>query len=264
MAALFKCSGGKVASEHKSPSEITIAQDGNVLHLCATGPGSRLSLLTAYTEKDNATFRLHFGAMLKQRGKWVMTWKGTKTEGRFLLIDHLGHSIRIQTHRTAFAAKTKLSSVYKNTKMDVWESDGGFSSVACWRFLGAEVLNQQLSMKYSNIYKFYDVPFFADNETNCLRFMSSMFLLLKLDYKLAKEATTKRNYKFWKDNWATDKKIIDTLTVASAFYEDLHSIFEDHPKKDKTIAQLVMTLRDSSGLDVSTLKLAAMMTSLKI
>jgi len=61
--------GGKVESGWASPSEIELWQDGKSMHLKATGGGSQLWILTAYTDKNSKNYRLHFGALLEQRGE---------------------------------------------------------------------------------------------------------------------------------------------------------------------------------------------------
>jgi len=70
---VFNAKSKIIGTPSDSPSEIMLTQDGNRMHLKATGSGSDLSLLTAYTKASSKFYKLHFRLLLKQWGKWDQT-----------------------------------------------------------------------------------------------------------------------------------------------------------------------------------------------
>jgi len=245
--------GGKVTSEWRNASEITLSQNGNKMCLKATGGGSHIYLLTAYTDKNSPAYRLHFGTLLEQKGDWELTWNRSTRKGKYLLIDHLGRSIRITVCESSEGGKNKLSGVYDDddVKMHVQESYAGYSSAACWRFLKDEVMNYELGMIYSSIYKKPGGLFYENDKTNCFRFLGSQYLHLKLPYDIAKRMTTKKDHAYWGGMLRSSKELKDCWKYGISFYNDLKSISRKHPKMLKTINQLGQQCRFATGTDVA-------------
>jgi len=254
MAALFltqEKGGGKVTSEWRNASEITLSQNGRKMELKATGGGSNLYILTAYTDKNSPDYRLHFGLLCEQKGEWELTWNRVTSKGKYLLIDHLAKSIRIAVCKSFERGKNKLADVYEDMKMHVEESYVGFSSAACWRFLKGEVMNFELGMMYSSIYTKAGGLFYEDNKTNCFRFMSSQYLHLMLPYDVAKRVTTKKNHAYWGGLLKSSRELKDCWKYGISFYNDLKKISREHPKLHKTIKQLGQQCRFTTGVDVA-------------
>jgi len=242
--------GGKVTSNWDTASEITLSQNGNKMYLKATGGGSHIYILTAYTDKNSPVYRLHFGTLLEQKGEWELTWNRITRKGKYLLIDHLGKSIRIAVCESSERAKNKFAGVYEDEKMHVLQSYGGYSSAACWRFLKDEVLNFELGMIYSSIYTKAGGLFYEDDKTNCFRLLASQYIHLKLPYDIAKRVTTKKNHAYWGGMLKSSRELKDCWKYGTSFYADLKSISREHPKLLKTINQIAQQCRFTTGTDV--------------
>jgi len=199
MSALFlthEKNGGKVTSEWRRASEIKICQDRKIMFLRVTGGGCHCYFLTAYTDRNTKPYRLHFGLLLEQKGEFQLTWNNDTRKGNFLLMDHLGTKMRIAVCKNFESARNKITGVFVDVKMDLERFYIGYSSAACWRWLKDEVMNWELGLKYSDVYKWRGGLFYAENMTNCFRFICSEYLHLQLPYEMAKRVTTKKNHEY--------------------------------------------------------------------
>jgi len=242
--------GGRVTSEWRNVSEIKLSQNGNTVYLKATGGGSHIYMLTAYTDKNSPHYRLHFGLLLEQKGEWELTWNKVTRKGKWLLVDHLGRKIRIAVCESSEIARNKLANVYNDVKMDVEQSYGGYSSAACWRWLKDEVINHELAMLYSSVYTKSGGLFYEEDKTNCFRLAVSKYLHLKLPYDLAKRVTTVHDHKYWLGELKSSRELKDCWKHAFSFYEDLKRISRKHPKMRKTINQLAEQVRFTTGSSI--------------
>jgi len=209
-----------------------------MMFLRVTGGGSHIYLLTAYTDKNSSKYRLHFGLLLEQKGVWELTWNKVTRKGKYLLIDHLGTKIRVAVFESSEIARNKMTNVFDDVKMELEQSYMGYSSAACWRWLKDEVMNHALGMLYSSVYTKDGGLFYADDKTNCFRFVSTEYLHLKLPYEMAKRMTTKKNHAYWVENLKLSKELQDCWKRAISFYDDLKRISRKHKKMRRTINQL--------------------------
>jgi len=242
--------GGRVTSEWSNAREISLSQNGKTMHLRATGGGSHLYFLTAYTDKNSPLYRVHFGLVLEQKGEWELTRNKVTRKGKYLLIDHLGWRIRIAVCSSSERARNKVAAVYDYVKMDVEQSYAGYASAACWRWLKDEVMNFELGMLYSSIYTKAGGLFYEKDKTNCFRLVASLYLHLKFPYDMAKRVTTKKNDVYWLENLWSSKELKECWKYRFSFYDDLKRISRQHPKMSKTLKQMAKQCRFATGSNV--------------
>jgi len=231
--------GGKVTSRWDNESEIKLSQDGNKMYLKATGAGSHIYVLTAYTDKTCVKWRNHFGTLLEQKGEWELTWNEFTHKGKYLLIDHLGYRIRITVHVSTESAKSAVSGVFSDMKMDVDQFYAGYSCAACWRFLKDEVMNFELGMTYSLISRSTRPGgLFFDDKTNSFRLLASLYLHLIVPYDKAKRLTTEKNHYYWQEQFKSSKELKACWKYLLGFYTHFKWISRDHMKMRRTVNQL--------------------------
>lgn len=150
----------------------------------ATGPYSDLIVLWAVSQ-PNDKFQMHFGLVLAQKGSWKQTATRTGqpsevvTEGKYLLMDHLGDRLRVKVYSNWQEVKNAMQ-VFGSAQMSVREFEAGRSNARVDRFLGSEVFKQHLLWEYSSAYTSGEGPFFDWNTSNCLRFTLDALLMLKV------------------------------------------------------------------------------------
>jgi len=242
--------GGRVTSKWRNACEILLSQNGKIMYLRATGKGSHLYILTAYTDKNSPHYRIRFGLLLERKGEWELTRNKITRKGKYLLIDHLGRWIRIAVYGSFERARNNIAAVYDDVKMDVEQSYAGYASAACWRWLKDEVINFQLGMLYSSIYTKAGGLFYEEDKTNCFRLAVSLYLHLKLPYDMAKRVTTKKNDVYWLLNLWSSKELKDCWKYGISFYDDLERISRQHPKMTKTLKQIANQWRFTTGSNV--------------
>jgi len=134
--------------------------------------------------------------------------------------------------------------------MEVHETAAGQSTAACWRFLGADVINFQLLMNYSSIYTKSGGPFFEEDKTNCFRFLATLYIHLWLAYDLARKATTKKDYAYWRKTLFRNEKVQEAARYGLSFYRDLQKIAKKHPKMKKTFLQIKQQCKEAAGAEI--------------
>jgi len=258
--AAFRIDGGKVSSDCEEACQIKLEQDGKKIHLKATGGGSNVYLLTAYTPKTSADYKLHFGILLKQLGFWMLG----ETKGKWLLIHHFGKGVKVSVCATETIAKDLLTGVYGNIKMNVEMTEAGSSSAACWRFLGPDVLNFELSMPYSSIYCYTGGLFYENDMSNCFRLMADMFIYLKLEYRMARKVTKEKDHSYWRGKLGSSKELLEAGKYGLKFYDSLQAIAKDHKKMKKTVDQIAQQCKFAVGADVPVVRLLLLFKSMTI
>jgi len=231
--------GGKVTSSWGNKNEIKLSQDRNTMYLKATGGGSHLYVLTAYTDKNCVRWRNHFGTLLVQKGEWELTWNKFTHKGKYLLIDQLVTGIRITVHASSDSAKNAVSGVFSDMKMDVDEFYAGYSCAACYRFLKDEVINFELGMTYSLISRSTKPGgLFYDDKTNSFRLLASLYLHLIVPYDMAKRLTTEKNHEYWREQFKSSKELKACWKYLLGFYTHFKWISRDHTKMRRAVNRL--------------------------